>query len=224
MHKVLLIDKPKDWTSFDVVAKIRSFYSKQENKKVRVGHAGTLDPFATGLLIILVGQATKEQDKFMKLDKEYEATLRLGCESSTGDTEGEIKEVSGGASIPSIEEIEAILKKFQGKIKQVPPAHSAIKIRGRKAYELARSGKRVKLDPREITIYKIEVLDYRYPILRIKTKVSSGTYIRSLARDIGWELGCGAYLTDLKRTKIGKFSLKEAQKISEFNDNGESSA
>lgn len=231
MKKILLIDKPEDWTSFDVVAKVRSTLknkqhktnSKQISKKesrttsgprLRVGHAGTLDPFATGLLIVLVGEATKEQDSYMKLDKEYEATLKLGYESDTGDTEGAISKTIGLKDIkPNINDIKRTLKKFTGKIKQIPPAHSAIKVDGKRAYKLAREGKEVKLKEREITVHDIEIISYNYPELRIKTKVSSGTYIRSLAQDIGKKLSCGAYLTELRRTKIGKYNIEDAVDI-----------
>lgn len=215
MNEILLIDKPADWTSFDVVAKIRSIYSEREGKKVKVGHAGTLDPFATGLLIILVGEATKKQINFMKLDKEYLATLKLGYVSTSGDPEGEIKKKEGGKEITK-EEIEKVLPSFTGEITQTPPAFSAIKINGKRAYELARKGKKVKLKPRKVKIDTIEITDYSWPVLKLKVACSSGTYIRSLAGDIGKKLGCGAYLTGLTRTKIGEYSLDNAQKITDL--------
>jgi len=223
MNKVLLIDKPVGWTSFDVVAKIRRKLKKSLSErpmtndsrtKVRVGHAGTLDPFATGLLIVLVGDATKDQDKFMKLDKEYEATLKLGYTSTTGDPEGEYKAISNKR--PEIRNIKNALKKFEGSIKQTPPQYSAIKIKGKPAYKYAREGKTVAIKPRTIILYSMIVRSYEYPSLKIKVKCSSGTYIRTLAEDIGKDLGCGAYLTDLKRTKIGKFELKNAKPIDSY--------
>jgi tRNA pseudouridine55 synthase len=214
MNEILLIDKPKDWTSFDVVAKIRGVYTKKEGKKVKVGHAGTLDPFATGLLIVLLGQATKDQDSYMKQDKEYEATLRLGKTSTTGDPEGEIKEVS--ELVPDIKDIERVLSEFVGEISQTPPAFSAIKVDGKRAYKLAREGKEVKIEPRKVTIYSIELLSYEYPNLKILVKCSSGTYIRTLGEDIGGSLKCGAYLTDLRRTAIGEYKVSDARPIDFF--------
>ncbi len=218
MNEILFIDKPAGWTSFDVVAKIRGILQKKEGQKVKVGHAGTLDPFATGLLIVLVGDATKEQDKFMKLDKEYVATLKLGCTSTTGDPEGEIKEFQIlNSKIPNKSQIENILKeKFIGKIEQTPPAFSAIKVNGQRAYALARRGEKVDLEPRQIIIYDIKIEDYNWPELKITVHCSSGTYIRTLAEDLGKELKVGAYLTVLKRTKIGKYSLSKAKKISDI--------
>ncbi len=214
MREILLIDKPSGWTSFDVVAKIRSHYSALEGAKVKVGHAGTLDPFATGLLIVLVGEATKEQDKFMKLDKIYEATLRLGTTSTTGDPEGEILETPHDSfAIPTIEEVRRTLKKFTGKIDQIPPQYSAIKVNGRPAYKYARSGETVSLKSRPIYIHKIEATNYQYPELSLIVSCSSGTYIRTLASDIGKELQTGAYLTTLRRLSIGRYKVADAQNI-----------
>lgn len=215
MNEVILLDKPAGWTSFDVVAKIRSFYTKKSKNKVKVGHAGTLDPFATGLLIILVGDATKNQDTFMKQDKEYEATLKLGYTSSTGDPEGELTELNC-KNIPQKDEIEAVLKTFVGEISQTPPAHSAIKVDGVRAYKLARAGKEVKIKARQIRIYGIDLLNYEYPNLNLRVHCSSGTYIRSLASDIGSTLKCGAYLTALRRTKIGEYKVDDAKTIDLF--------
>lgn len=208
MNEILLVDKPAGWTSFDVVAKIRGIVSKKEGRKLKVGHAGTLDPFATGLLIVLLGDATKEQDKFMKLDKEYEATLKLGFTSTTGDPEGEQKAISDKR--PAISKIKDILKKFTGKIEQIPPAYSAIKVNGQRAYALARKGEKVELKPRQITVYDIKIENYNWPELHIKVKCSSGTYIRTLAEDIGQALKTGAYLTSLRRTKIGTYNVAKA--------------
>jgi tRNA pseudouridine55 synthase len=233
--KILLIDKPADWTSFDVVAKVRNAYRKAtENKKAKVGHTGTLDPFATGLLIVLLGEATKRQDSYMKQDKEYEAALKLGFTSTTGDPEGEIipfvchPEQSEGSSksldssaspqndnIPSQEAIVTSLETLQGEILQTPPIYSAIKIGGQRAYKLAREGQKVVIEPRKVTIYELEIINYNYPELRIRVKCSSGTYIRTLAEDIGKALGTGAYLTELRRTKIGEFDIKDAMTIDE---------
>lgn len=217
MDKILLIDKPKNWTSFDVIAKIRNAVKKVENtssKKIRVGHAGTLDPFATGLLIVFIGKATKKQDEFMKKDKEYTASIYLGATSSTGDPDGIIEEIlNSNFKIPNKLQIEEILNSFKGSIDQTPHAFSAIKVDGKRAYELAREGKKVNLKSRKVYIYEIELLDYKYPTLKIRVRCSSGTYIRVLAEDIGKALGSGAYLTELRRTKIDKFDVSEALSI-----------
>lgn len=208
MDGILLIDKPAGWTSFDVVARVRGVLSKEAGRKVRVGHSGTLDPFATGLLILLIGKYTKQSDEFLKLNKTYEATLMLGKTSSTGDPEGEITPVSNHK--PTHEEIISTLNTFFGLVMQTPPIFSAIKIDGQRAYKLARAGKIPVMEPRQVEIYEIKLLSYDYPELKIKTKVSSGTYIRSLAVDIGEKLGVGAYLTGLRRTKIADYDVLRA--------------
>lgn len=211
--EILLIDKPAGWTSFDVVAKIRSGIraeyrergEKPTKRQLRVGHAGTLDPFATGLLIILKGDACKRAGEFLKLDKVYEATFRLGQVSTTGDPEGEIADVSD--RIPTREEVEAALTQFVGEITQTPPAFSAIKVNGQRAYKLAREGKPVEIPSRQVQIYSIELLDYTYPHLTIRTHVGSGTYIRTLGEDIGKALEVGAYCSMLRRTTVGSYRL-----------------
>ncbi|MDD3481259.1 MAG: tRNA pseudouridine(55) synthase TruB [Patescibacteria group bacterium] len=214
MNKILLIDKPAGFTSFDVVAKIRGkLRSENPGKKIKVGHTGTLDPFATGLLVLLLGSATKEQDKYMKLDKEYEATLKLGHTSTTGDPEGVIEKTSD--KVPTTFEIKKVLKEFTGEIEQVPPAFSAIKVNGERAYKLARAGKEVNIKARKITIYEVKLLRYDYPKLEIQVRCSSGTYVRTLAEDIGKKLGTGAYLTNLRRTKVGEFDIKDASSLDE---------
>lgn len=218
-NDILLIDKPAGWTSFDVCAKIRGQIKGQYREKgekptkrqLRVGHAGTLDPFATGLLIILLGDATKKATEFLKLDKVYEATVMLGKTSTTGDPEGEITETSDRR--PTRDEVETALVKFQGEITQTPPQFSAIKIGGQRAYKLARKGEAVEIPTRQVTIYSCELLDYEYPQIRIRTHVSSGTYIRSLAEDIGAALGTGAYCSALRRTKIADWAVDKAQTI-----------
>lgn len=214
---VMLVDKPAGWTSFDVVAKIRGqiradYYAKGEKptkRQLKVGHAGTLDPFATGLLIILLGDATKKADEFLKLDKVYEATVRLGHTSSTGDPEGELTEVS--STVPREEDVRNALSKLTGEIEQTPPAYSAIKVGGQRAYKLARAGKEVDIPKRKVNIYSLELISYDYPKIRIRTHVSSGTYIRTLAQDIGEILGTGAYCSELRRTKIGDMSIDSTQ-------------
>lgn len=212
MDGVLLVDKPVGWTSHDVVAKVRNMLKKETGQKVKVGHSGTLDPFATGLLVLLVGGYTKKAAEFSKLDKTYEAEIILGSTSSTGDPEGEIKKTYNGERI-AYNEIEKVLEGFVGEIEQIPHRFSAIKIDGQRAYKLARAGKEVNLEPRKITVYSIQLKDYSYPKLKIVAEVSSGTYIRSLSEDIGQKLDTGAYLSSLRRTKVGKFDLGNSLKV-----------
>lgn len=214
IDSVLLFDKPVGWSSFDVVAKVRTYLKQQTGKKVKVGHAGTLDPMASGLLVVLTGKECKNQNKYMKQDKTYEVTLKLGVTSSTDDSEGEKKQVS--KNIPTENEVINVIKKYEGEITQTPPIFSAIKINGQRAYKLARQGKNIQMEPRRVTIYSISGISYKYPEITFTAKVSSGTYIRSLARDIGEKLGVGAYLSILKRTSIGRFELKDAQQIDSF--------
>lgn len=211
---VLLIDKPAGMTSFGVVARIRRVLSEEQSKKVKVGHTGTLDPFSTGLMILVIGRECKNAGKYSKLDKTYEVTIRLGQTSTTGDPEGEITEVSDVK--PSQATIESTLKKFIGDITQKPPIYSAIKIGGQRAYKLARSGKEIDMPTRQVNIYSLEIVNYSYPVIKIKTRVGSGTYIRSLAEDIGRSLGVGAYCTQLRRTKIDKWKADDAQQLSDF--------
>jgi tRNA pseudouridine55 synthase len=215
MKGLLLVDKPAGWTSFDVVNYIRKIVAQAEGKKpkhVKVGHTGTLDPFATGLLVILIGKEyTRKAGELSKQDKTYEVTMRLGETSSTGDPEGEITAVSDVK--PTKQAIETVLKQFTGEIEQVPPAFSAIKINGQRAYKLAREGKEVKIDPRKVTINSLELLDYTYPEVTFTADVSSGTYIRSLVEDIGKTLGTDAYTSALRRTLIGNYALEDAQQV-----------
>lgn len=214
MEEIILIDKPEGISSFGVVARVRRVLRDREGKKVKVGHTGTLDPFATGLLILLAGKATKRSNEFLKKDKEYEATVLLGKTSTTGDPEGEISK--GSDKVPTREEIEKVLKSLTGKIIQKVPAFSAVKINGERAYKLARKGEKVETPTRKVTIYEIEILDYTYPELKIRSKVSSGTYIRTLGEDIGEKLGTGAYLTALRRTKIDDYSVENAEKLDDY--------
>ena len=207
MEEIIFVDKPSGMSSFGAVARVRRILTQQEGHKVKVGHTGTLDPFATGLLILLAGKATKKAPELTKKDKVYEATIRLGATSTTGDPEGEITET--GAKLPTREEIEAVLPQFRGEIQQTPPAFSAIKVNGQRAYKLARAGKDVEIPSRTVTIYELEILDYDAPLLKIRTHVSSGTYIRTLAEDLGKALGCGAYCTELRRTKIADYDITE---------------
>lgn len=212
---VILIDKPAGISSFGVVARVRRYLSQKAGKKIKVGHTGTLDPFATGLLILLSGKATKLSNQFLKLDKWYEATLCLGKTSTTGDPEGIITEVNVDRQ-PSYSDIEKILPDFLGSIKQTVPVFSAVKINGKRAYQLARQGQKVEMPTREIEIYELEILSYHFPELIIRTHVSSGTYIRTLGEDLGQALGVGAYLTALRRTKVGNFDLNNAKSLTDF--------
>lgn len=210
--QIILADKPAGVSSFGVVARIRRQLSEQADRKIKVGHTGTLDPFATGLMILLSGKYTRRAGEFSKLDKVYEATIRLGATSSTGDPEGEIIEQLA-QNIPSEQQVRQALKTFLGKITQIPPVFSAIKINGQRAYKLARSGQTVEMPPREVEIYTIKLLDYDYPILKIRAHVSSGTYIRTLAEDIGKALSTGAYTIELRRTRVGQYDVKDAVTI-----------
>ena len=198
------------WTSFDVVAKVRGILRKEVGK-IKVGHTGTLDPLATGLLVLLVGSATKRAPELTKLDKTYEVIIRLGQTSTTGDEEGQKTEVSD--KIPSNAEIQVALKQFIGQIEQTPPRYSAIKINGKRAYQLARAGQEVKLEPRQVTIYELKDTRYAYPAISFTVTVSSGTYIRSLAEDIGKNLGTGAYMTALRRVSVGGFTIRYAMPV-----------
>jgi tRNA pseudouridine55 synthase len=218
MQGLLLVDKPKTWTSFDVVNYVRKMVAEVEGKKpknCKVGHTGTLDPMATGLLVLVIGKEyTRRAGEFSKLDKIYEVTMKLGETSTTADEEGEKTPVSD--SVPTPEAVAAALQKFQGEIMQVPPAFSAMKINGQRAYKLAREGKAVELEARPVTIYANQLTSYEYPYVQFTSHVSSGTYIRSLVVDLGETLGTGAYMSDLRRTKIDHFSLDKASTIDVF--------
>lgn len=199
----LLVDKPAGPTSHDVVDMIR-----RALKTRRVGHAGTLDPFATGLLILGVGAATKSLPKFVGLDKTYEAVIRLGAVSDTMDRTGRIEQQA--CSVVSEPAVREVLERFLGEQSQVPPMYSAKKIGGKKLYELARKGEEVEREPVRVTVHEIELLSYDWPYLTIRARVSSGTYVRALSHDIGIALGCGAYLEELRRTHIGPHDVKDA--------------
>lgn len=219
MQGVLLVDKPAGWTSFDVVNYVRKTVAQSEGKKpkqVKVGHTGTLDPFATGLLVLLIGKEyTRRAGELAKLDKTYKVTMKLGETSSTGDPEGEITPVKG--PVPDEKALLEALKRFTGQINQIPPAFSAIKIDGQRAYNLARAGKEVKIEPRQVTINSLELNSYTYPEVKFIANVSSGTYIRSLVEDIGSALETGAYTTALCRTKVGNFLLDDSMTLSKEN-------
>jgi len=208
MDGILLIDKPQGWTSHDVVAKVRSILKQASGQKVKVGHTGTLDPMATGLLILVIGNYTKRAGEFTMLDKVYQAEATLGSNSTTGDNEGEITKISDEQ--PPKTAAEAVLDRFKGEILQRPHIYSAVKIGGQRAYKAARGGKMVEIEPRKVKIYEITDVKYEYPKLSFTCKVSSGTYIRSLAEDIGAALGTGAYLSALRRSQVGSYSVSKA--------------
>lgn len=224
MDGYLLVDKPTGLTSHDVVAKIRRILNQglptthyplsTSSPKVKVGHTGTLDPLASGLLILVLGSYTKRAQEFSKMDKTYKAEITLGAVSATGDGEGPIEKVN--TRKPSIYQIKNAIAQFIGNIDQAPHAHSAVKIGGQRAYKLARAGKEVKIESRKVTIHSIGAIEYKYPKLNFVTNVSSGTYIRSLAEDIGQKLGTGAYVSSLRRTKVGKYNLKDAIPLHKF--------
>ena len=211
---IVLIDKPSAMTSFGVVARVRRQLSQAVGHKVKVGHTGTLDPFATGLMILVIGKECKNAARYTKLDKVYEATIRLGAVSSTGDPEGEVTAVS--THQPTEAELLGVLQQFTGEIEQTPPIYSAIKIDGRRAYDLARRGEVPDMPRRTVTVYSLDLLSYEYPDVTIRTKVSSGTYIRSLASDIGGALGTGAYTVALRRMSIDTYDVADAQPVESF--------
>lgn len=209
--KVLLIDKPLDWTSFDVVNKVRWNIRKAYNlKKIKVGHAGTLDPKATGLLIVCTGKFTKRIDEIQAESKVYTGTIKLGVTTPTYDTESEEDQTFPTEHITE-ELIHEATKQFLGEIDQYPPAHSAIKVDGKRLYELARAGKEVELKARRIHIYDFKITKIDLPFVEFEVHCGKGTYIRSLANDFGKALNSGGYLTELRRTKIGNFSVENAE-------------
>lgn len=200
----LLVDKPSGPTSHDVIDMVRDATGVR-----KVGHAGTLDPFATGLLVIAVGKATKSIQDFVGLDKSYEATLRFGAVSDTMDRTGIVTKTDRPCDFDD-DRLEEVLTSFRGSQKQTPPMFSAKKLKGRKLYELAREGKTVEREPREITVHELELLSHEGEVATLRTRVSSGTYIRVLADDIGEKLECGAYLEELRRTTVGPFRVEDA--------------
>lgn len=214
--EVLLINKPLEWTSFDVVNKLK-YHIQNEIifSKLKVGHAGTLDPLATGLIIVCTGKQTKQIEKYQSQTKEYIATLKLGATTPSFDKETDEDEVLPYKHI-TLDLIKKTLADFTGEIMQVPPIHSAIKINGVRAYKYARKGKDVELKAKPLKIDEFEILDFSLPVLKLRIVCSKGTYIRALARDIGKALNSGAYLTGLKRTKIGDFSVNDAIEIDDF--------
>jgi len=214
--KLILIDKFKDWTSFDVVNKIRSSLKYHFNiKKIKVGHAGTLDPLATGLLIIGTGKKTKELQFHQDAPKEYVTTMKLGATTPSFDLETEIDETFSIDEL-TIKDIEKVILSFKGKQKQIPSSYSAKWVNGKRAYDSARKGIKLNLEPADIEIYEIEIIKINLPDVELRIRCSKGTYIRAIARDIGRKLDNGAHLISLKRTKIGKYSVEDAITVDEF--------
>ena len=214
--EILYLNKPLTWTSFQLVAKVRNTLCRHLNiKKLKVGHAGTLDPLATGVMIICTGKATKRIEEFQYQTKEYIATLELGATTPSYDLE---KEIDNRFDFSHVTEkmVEETLMKFVGRIQQVPPSFSACKVDGRRAYEMARKGHEVTLKPKVLVIDEIELLECQLPMVKIRVVCSKGTYIRALARDLGEAMNCGAHLTALCRTRIGEIKLENCLNIDEF--------
>ena len=208
--KVILIDKPLRWTSFDVIRKIRNLIRIK-----KVGHAGTLDPLATGLLIVCTGKFTKRINEYMAQEKEYKGSFTLGATTASYDLEQQPGNYRSFEHITA-EQIKSETLQFTGEILQVPPAHSAIQIDGKRVYELARQGKEVIIEPRRVTVSEFEITGVDLPQVHFRIVCSTGTYIRSLANDLGIALGCGAYLSSLCRTRIGEFRLDDALTMEAF--------
>ncbi|MCR9014710.1 tRNA pseudouridine(55) synthase TruB [Aquiflexum gelatinilyticum] len=208
--EVFLIDKPYQWTSFDVVKKVRNAL-----KIKKVGHAGTLDPLATGLLIVCAGKKTKSIDSYMAQEKEYTGTFILGKTSESFDLEKEVTDVSDPSDI-TFDLVKSAVAQLTGDILQIPPMHSAIKVDGKRVYESARKGIEVKMEARPVTVSEFEITSFENPEVQFRIVCSKGTYIRSLARDLGEILGVGAYMSALRRTRIGDFSLNEASQLTDL--------
>ena len=210
--QMLLINKPLEWTSFDVIQRLRKIINIR-----KIGHAGTLDPLATGLLIICTGKFTKKINEYMAQEKEYTGTFTLGATTPTYDRESKPENFKPFEHLTT-EEIKSATIQFNGEIFQLPPAHSAIKVGGKRLYELARQGKEVKLEPRKVTIKEFEIVKIELPVIHFRVVCTTGTYIRSLAKDFGDILECGAYLSSLCRTRIGNFLVADAHTIEEFGE------
>lgn len=222
MGETLLVDKPLEWTSFDVVNKLRGTLQHQKLedgsrpfKKIKVGHAGTLDPLATGLLIVCTGKATKSIESLMGLEKEYTGTFTLGATTPSYDAETEVNQTFDTSHITA-EQIHQTAQVFVGETEQLPPAHSAVIIQGERAYEKARRGEEVTVTPRKINIHRFEITAIAMPEVSFRVICSKGTYIRSLANDFGKALNSGAYLSSLIRTRIGNFNLSAAHTVEHY--------
>ena len=208
LNGLLLINKPLGISSFDVIRVLR-----RQTGVRKIGHAGTHDPLASGLMLLLFGRGCKQAELLTKQDKSYEAQITLGYNSTTGDNEGDKLPVSD--RIPSLDEVLSAIAQLTGYITQTPSKYSAIKIDGKEAYKRARAGEEVKMPSRQVTVHSNELISYNYPVIELNSRVSSGTYIRSLAEDLGSILGTGGYLTGLVRTKVGDYDLVNAQVLDE---------
>jgi tRNA pseudouridine55 synthase len=208
--KIIAIDKPEGWTSFDVVNKLRRL-----TRVKKVGHAGTLDPFATGVLLICFASATKQVGALMNLDKEYQGTLELGTETDSHDVTGRIVMQSPVPEL-SREQIEHAVQRYVGEIRQIPPMFSALKKDGRRLYKLARQGEHIALEPRQVHVHSFDVMEVKLPEIKFQLTCSRGTYVRALVRDLGHDLGCGAFLKILRRIRVGPYTASSALTIEQF--------
>lgn len=216
--EILLFDKPYGWTSFDLVGKVRNFLSRElKIRKLKVGHAGTLDPLATGLMVLCTGKATRQVEMFQAREKEYSATLKLGATTPSFDLETTENQQYKTDHI-TVDLFMEVIGKFKGDIQQIPPSFSAVKIEGKRAYKHARAGVEPELKPKNIVISEIRLVSFNLPEVTIEICCSKGTYIRALARDIGFSLGSGAYLTSLRRTRNGDFYVQDAMTFEDFRD------
>ncbi len=214
--EIFYVDKPLRWTSFDVVKRIRGVLSRRTGiKKLKVGHAGTLDPLATGVMTVVTGRATKRIEELQAHTKEYVADIRLGATTPSFDLETEVDAEYPWEHIGR-EQVEAVLQRFLGTIKQVPPAFSACKIDGKRAYKMARKGKEVNIKAKELVIDDIELVAMQLPVITVRVVCSKGTYIRALARDIGEALGSGAHLVGLRRTRVGDVGVDDCEQVSQL--------
>ena len=211
MNGILLVDKPQDWTSHDVVAKLRGVFGER-----RIGHSGTLDPLATGLLVVFLGKATKAVEFSEAAEKEYLAHLRLGIETDTQDITGTVLRTS--SEIPDRAVLESVLPQFCGEIRQIPPMYSAIKVNGKKLYDIARRGGEVERQPRVIFIRELSLLGEENGEFVLRVRCSKGTYIRTLCHDIGQTLGCGGVMTALRRTRVGSYDVRDAHTVSALSE------
>ena len=215
LQGIINLDKPAALSSARAVSRVKRLLPRG----TKIGHAGTLDPFATGVLLLLIGKATRLCEKLMDSPKQYEAVIKLGATTPTDDPESEVTETPGAVA-PSPDALVAALPAFTGLITQQPPIFSALKIGGRRAYDLARKGKPVELAPRTVCVNAIELLDYTWPLVRVKIDCGRGTYIRAIARDLGAALGVGGYLTELRRTRVGEFFATESVTLEQVAEQG----
>jgi len=211
LQGVINLDKPAGISSARAVAMVK----RRLPRGTKIGHAGTLDPFATGVLLLLIGKSTKLCERLMDQPKQYLATVKLGATTPTDDPESQEAAVLGAVT-PTPAQLEDALQKFRGEILQTPPVYSAMKVGGRRAYELARRGSDVKLEPRPVMVYSLKLIEYQWPYVKLKIDCGRGTYIRAIARDLGEVLGCGGYLTELTRTKVGSFTLDDSVSLEQI--------